>query len=167
MNGHRRILQNRIQVAAVRRGRIQAQEGIRRGQGKQQEAEAHHTQHTQDSRAEPRGQPSRANGHGHCPQGQQENPQQQRAFVSAPQGRHAIEQRQRRVGILGNIEHAEIVRDKRVDQAPDGGAQHHELTRDGWSYRGNPAITPEPWARDAKERLQARQQQGQDESKVA
>ena len=43
------------------------------------------------------------------PQRQQQDPQQQRAFVRAPHGGDPVEQRQRRVGILRDVTHREVV----------------------------------------------------------
>ena len=79
--------------ATVRGGRIEPRERVGSRQRKQQKPEAHHTQHTEDSCGKTRRETGYADGHRNRPAAQEENPQQQRTFVCAPQCGDAVEQR--------------------------------------------------------------------------
>src|SRR5882724_8071010 len=81
VNRQRRILQDRIQVAAVGGGRVQAQEGIGGGEREQQEPEADESEHAQHARREARRQTRGPDGHRYGPGGKQQDPQQERALV--------------------------------------------------------------------------------------
>ena len=96
----------------------QAVERVGREQHEQQEADAdqpHHREHARDHglrqvRAEQR--------HRQRPQGEHQQPQQQRAFVAAPRGGEPVVQRQRRVGVLRDVQHREVVVRERRTPAP-------------------------------------------------
>jgi hypothetical protein len=60
MNGERRILEDGVQIASIRRRWIQTQKWIRGGQREQQKPEAHHAQHTEHAGSEPGWQPGDA-----------------------------------------------------------------------------------------------------------
>ncbi len=86
--------------------------------------------------------------------------------MRAPQRRDAIEKRQRAVGILRDIPDGEIIGHERGDEAPDGSRHHHELPGDRRGHRGHPALAGPHRAHDAEERLQAREQQRENQGKV-
>jgi hypothetical protein len=91
---HARVLQQRVQVAAVQRRRHQALERVGGQQHEQQEADA--TSPSRRARAPPcQRQRAPTAGDRGGPAGEHEDPQQHRAFVAAPGGGHAVGQRQR------------------------------------------------------------------------
>ena len=96
---HARVLQQRVQVAAVGGGRQQALEGVRREQREEQEARADQTHDAEHARDHRLGQLAREQRHGDRPAGKDQRPHQDRAFVVAPHRGDAVVQRQRRVRV--------------------------------------------------------------------
>jgi hypothetical protein len=129
MDGHAGILQQGIQVAAVRRRRQQALEGVRGQQQEQDEADGDQAHHAECIGHGRQGQALAEGGHGNGPQRQDENPEQHRALVPAPDRRHLVEGRQQGVRVLRHIEHGEIVADEGGDQAAEGRAHRQKLRR--------------------------------------
>ena len=118
---HRRVLQQRAQAVAVRHRRDQLvyrqhlervgdevvehqEEGLNRGQHPD-----HPGHHVAMLAAVGEDYDRRVRG-------QQEAPQQQRAFLSAPPRRILVQHGHGAVGMLGNVGEAEIAGDQRVDQ---------------------------------------------------
>ena len=99
-----------------------------------------HAEHAEHARRERAAAGAHARDHRHGPERQHQDPQQHRAFVRAPQRRHAIEQRQRGVGILGHVAHREIVADEGMHQHCDRERDEHELAAGGRRRRGEPAL---------------------------
>ena len=81
--------------------------------------------------------------------------------MRAPQGGDAIEQRQRGVGVLGDVEHREIVSDEGVTRHADGRCHHDELPGHGGRDRRDPAVAAVAGTGNAEKCLQRRQQQRQ------
>ena len=84
MRNHRRVLQQRIQVAAIGRHGKQTLERIRREQHEQQKSDAdrcHHAEHPRDHFV---GKVIAEQGHCHHPNRQHERPEQKRSFVRTP-----------------------------------------------------------------------------------
>jgi hypothetical protein len=54
------------------------------------------------------------------PPGQHQHPQQQRAFVAAPDAGDAVFDGQQRIGVLGHVDHREVVGDESLRQAGEG-----------------------------------------------
>ena len=109
MEHHARILQQRIQVAAVGRRRKQAVERVRREQHEEQEAEAdeaHDAEHARDHLVGQMAAPQRDRDR---PPAEHQHPQQHRAFVRAPGRGEPVVERQLRVGVGRDVQHREVV----------------------------------------------------------
>ncbi len=166
MNRETRILQQRVQVPTIGRCRDESQERIRRRQREQQEADADEPEHSEYTRSEARRQLARAEGDGDRPDAQQENPEQQRAFMRTPHGGHSINHRQRGVRVLRDVEHREVEIHERRDETAERRRDHHELTGDGWRDGSDPTIAAERGTGDAEERLQPCEQQREDQREL-
>jgi len=118
MDCHREILQQWIQIAAIQHRGHLAQKRIGSGNREQQEAETDDAQHPEHARREGLRKARGVSGDGERPEREHADPQQQRAFMRAPQRRHAIEQRQGRIGVLRDIGDREIILDESVYQRP-------------------------------------------------
>ena len=101
------------------------------------------------------------------PQREDPGPQQQRAFVRAPQRGHAIERGQRRVGIAGDVQHREVEGHEGVNQHADGRADQHELPGDRGPHRGHPAQIAAMRARRCRRTPARRQQQREDQRELS
>ncbi len=99
--------------------------GVGGEQREEQEPHRDERHHRQDARHNRQRQVPAVQGHGHLPQRQHQEPQEQRALVPAPHACHPVGQRQLAVGVLGHIQHREVVDDEGRRQA---GIRHH---RDG------------------------------------
>jgi len=86
--------------------------------------------------------------------------------VRAPERRHAIEERQRAVGILRDIGDREVVADEGGHEAQHRGRHHHCLSGDRRAHRAHPALLRPGGARDPEERLQSREQQRENQGKL-
>ncbi len=78
----------------------------------------------------------------------------------------AIEQRQRRIGILGHIAHREVVSTKACTSTPAASARNTNWPRRGRGRRGKPALALERRPCQAEERLRRGQQHRQDQRVV-
>ncbi|MCY1237629.1 hypothetical protein D9M72_503340 [compost metagenome] len=112
MEHHARVLQQRIEVAPGHCRRQQAHEGVGGKQQEQQEARADRAHHAQHACHRGQRQLAAVVRHRQRPQCQHQRPQQHRAFMPAPYRCHAVGQRQRAVGVGGDIAHAEVVGDE-------------------------------------------------------
>jgi hypothetical protein len=136
------ILQQRVQIAPLFGARQQSLEGVRGHQDEQQEAGADQTEHAQHPRDHVHGELLRAHGNRQRPQCQHHYPQQQRAFVSAPDRSDAVFERQQRVRMLRHIKHRKVIVDEGHDQAGEGHRQQQRLRhrrRTGERHPGLPA----------------------------
>jgi hypothetical protein len=124
---HAWILQQRVQVAAVRRRRQQSLEGVGGEQHEAQEADAHQAHHAEDARREILRQAAAEHGNGEHPARQHQYPQQQRALMAAPSRGNAIGGGQLGIGVGGDVHHREIVAVERPRQATEGDGDEDEL----------------------------------------
>jgi len=161
------ILQHRIEIVAVGHRGHQPREGIGRRERKQQEAAADDTEHAQRARGEGGRQMAGVADQGHGPQREHQNPQQHRAFVRAPQRGDTVEQRQRRVGILGHVAHRKVVVDESVHQHADREGDEHELPAGSRGHHCEPAFALECRAGQAEEGLRGRKHQGKNQRVLA
>ena len=166
MDRESRVLQDGIEIASIRRRRIEAHKRIGCDQHEQQKAETDYAQHAEHASRKAMGQPGYANSHRHRPTAQQEDPQQERAFVGAPHRGDAVEERERGVRVLCDVQDREIVGHERSNQTAHGGGEHHELTGHCRCDRSGPAITSQRGACDTEEALQGRQEHGEDQRKM-
>ena len=167
MDDHTGILQQRIQVAAVRRRRQQAIERIGSQQHKQHETDGHQPHHAHHARDQRRRQVAAEYGHRDSPHIEHQHPQQQRAFVRAPRGRKAVKHRQLGVGVGGDVEHREIVLHERPCEARERYRYERELAlRRGTRYR-HPGRIAARRAGDGQHALDQREQQREYQCKLA
>ncbi len=99
------ILQKRVEIVAIFRNIHQAFEGRRRQKNEQQHAKGDEPEHTDDACHHGFRQCLRQQRHRQCPCRQKNDPEQERAFMPAPNRRHAVNHGQFRIGMLGNISH--------------------------------------------------------------
>jgi hypothetical protein len=112
--------------ATVAQGQ-QAVEGIRGEQHEGEEADAEQAHHAEHARHHLVWQAAAEQGHRHAPAGEHQRPQQQRAFVAAPGRGDAVMQRQRGIGVGGDVEDGEIVDDERIGQQRERQRHAQEL----------------------------------------
>ena len=133
MHDQPRVLQQRIQIVAVRRhGGQQAGEGIGGKQRKGQKAHGdgpHHRQHARQHNRRQAAAEARHRGH---PQRQDQHPQQQRALVVAPQRGELVDGRQQAVAVGRHHCHRKIVAHKGAGQTgKTDRAEHADPQRQG------------------------------------
>ena len=104
------ILQQRIQVVPVRRRPAAgARTDSTCSSMNSEEADADDAQHAEHAAAKRPRAATAAGGDGERPDREHQDPQQQRAFVPAPRRGEPVEQRQRRVRVLRDVQDREVV----------------------------------------------------------
>ena len=109
VKNHTRVLQQRIEVSAVRGHGEKTLEGVGRGERKKQEAhadQAHDRKHARQNRQGQMRTEARHSGH---PARQHQQPKQKRPLMPTPHRGYAELQRQGGIGIGCDIEHRKIV----------------------------------------------------------
>ena len=167
MHRERGVLQERVEVGAVRRRRVRRRNGLEVASVNSRNPKLTTPSTPSTRAANRRGSRAEPNATATVHSAEHQDPQQQRALVRAPQRRHPVEQRQRRVGILRDIDDREIVADEGGDQAARRQRHHHELPGKRRYHRTDPALAPEHRTHDAEERLQRREQQREDQGELA
>ena len=161
------ILQQRVEIAPFCSGRQQAVEGVGGNQNEGQQADADQSQHRQHPRHHDFGQLARSQRYGGGPTGQHQHPQQQGTLVAAPYGGEAIEGRQLRVGMLGDIVHRKIVDEKALRQADEGDGDQQELRLRRRPRQGDPLRLSALGADQRQHALDDGNDKGEDEGKVS
>ncbi len=87
--------------------------------------------------------------------------------MRAPNAGNQVQNRQRGVGILGDVGHGKIVYQRAVSQAAVGNGHEQPLPVSGWPGDSYPAGNATERADDGKEAQHQRQAQGEDEGEVA
>ena len=126
MDDETRVLQQRVEIAAVGGRRKESFKGVGAGERKQQKAsgdQPHHTQHAERKSVREFAAQQR---NGEYPSPQHQHPQQQRALVASPNCGQLIVQRQAGIGMAGDIQHREIVIPKSITQRPIRQQQQHK-----------------------------------------
>jgi len=124
------VLQERVQVAALGGAGQQALEGVGGDQDEQQETEGDQSQRTEDTRNHGIRQLPREMRDTERPPAQHQYPQQQRAFMAAPDAGNPVFDGQQRIGVLGDIDDRKVVGDKSLRQAGEG-KRHQQGQRIG------------------------------------
>ena len=163
MHDQAEILQQRIQVIAVRQRRHMAFERVAGEGGEADEADGDHTQRSQRTRHEALGQLVAERGQRHGPQAQGQHPQQQRAFVGAPHSADAVALGQLQVGILRHVGDRKILGDEAPGQHDVGTHDEYELTISGRSSDPHQRRIIQLGADQRHHRLHCGQQQCQDQ----
>ena len=139
MKGERRVLQDRIEAAAVGGRRVHAQERIRRQQDEQQEGDGDRRLHGEHVGLEGQRQVAAEGGDGGAEQRQDHHPQHHRAFVVPPHAGDAIEQRLGRVRVGDDVGDGEVGRHVGVRQRQEGKSDEAELAERGGIGHGHHA----------------------------
>ena len=164
---HARVLQQRVEVAALGGHREQPVERVGGDQHEQQEADGDEAHHAEHARHHLVGQVLARQRHGDRPPGEHEHPQQHRALVRAPGGRDPVGSRQLRVRVRRDVDDREVVDVERPrEAAPREGDEQELALRDGTSQRhpGGDALVR---AHERQRGEHHRQQQREDEGEVA
>src|SRR6202007_2498939 len=77
-----------------------------------------------------------------------------------------VEQRERGVGVLCNVRDGEVIADKGGDQTAHRSGDHHKLSGNSRCDRGYPSIPAQCRACNPEERLQQRQQHGENQGEM-
>ena len=112
MGDHRRILQKRIQIAAVRWDGKQSFERVRSQQHEKQKSDTDRCHHAENPRDHLVGKVIAEQRHRNHPNRQHKSPEQQRSFVRTPSCRQPILQRKLRIGIRCHVQHGKVVVDE-------------------------------------------------------
>ncbi|MPN04570.1 hypothetical protein SDC9_151811 [bioreactor metagenome] len=161
------VLQQRIKVAAFGGCGQQAFEGVGGEQDEEQEAETDQAERAEDAGDHGFRQLARQHGDQEGPPGEHQDPQQQRAFVSAPDAGDAVLDGQQRVGVLGDVDHREIVGDEGLGQAGEGEGDQQRHGRGGRAGEGDPGQAVGVGA-DQRQRAEEQcDQRGKDEGEMA
>ena len=126
MDHHARILQQRIEVAAFGAAGNRRSNGFEvasRNSRKPNESSPITARMRADHLV---GQVAAEGGDRERPERQHQQPEQDRAFVAAPDGGDAVVQRQRAVRVGGDVEHREVVVDEAERQADEGERDQRE-----------------------------------------
>jgi hypothetical protein len=161
------VLQQRIEIAPIRRGGQQALERIGREQHEHQETDGDEPHHAEHARHHVLRQIAAEHGDRDHPQRQEQHPQQQRTLVAAPDARELVDIRQRRVRIGGDVLHRKVVVQKRPRQAGERERDKNELALRGRARDGNPAGIVLPHADQRQSRQHDRDAQRHDEREMA
>ena len=122
MQHHAGILQQGVEVLALRSRRDQACKRVGEKQQEQQQAHADPSQHREHARHEGRRQVSAAPGHRQGPAREHELPQQHGAFMTTPERCQLVGHGQVAMGIGRHIQHREVSAPEAPEQA--GRRQH-------------------------------------------
>jgi hypothetical protein len=161
------ILQLRIQVLAVGRGRQQAAEGVGGEQDEGQKAHADQPHHAQDAGTRRLVQVAREERHRHAPAAQNQGPQQDGALMPAPYAGNTVRQGQGRVGMLHHIQHGKIIAHEGMGQAGEGHRHEQALPARRRAGKGHPVAIATRRADERQHALGQRQHQGQHQGKLA
>ncbi len=108
MDGEAEILQHRVEIAALDRRRIEPDERIGRRQDEQEEGGADGALHGQHIGSQRRRKVGAEDGDQRAEEGQDQHPEQHRAFVIAPGSGDLVDQRLQRMRVLPDARHREI-----------------------------------------------------------
>ncbi len=162
------VLQQRVEVAAIRRGlRQQAVEGVGGHDQEQQEADADDPHHAQHAGQHVLRQLPGEDRNGEGPAAEDQRPEQQGALVGAPHGAELVIPGQRAVGVAGDIGDGEVVVHERPGQAAEGERQEGELPPGGRLRQAHPLAIAAPGADQRQARLHDGHAQRQDQRQVA
>ena len=166
MDDQARVLEQRVEVAPFRRAGQQALERAGGEQDEEQETEGDQPERAEDAGDHDFRQLARQQGDGEGPPGQHQHPQQQRALVAAPDAGDAVLDGEQRVGVLGDVDHREIVGDEGLRQAGEGEGDEQRQRRGGRAGDGDPGETVAVGAEQRQGAEHQRHQRGEDEGEM-
>ena len=167
MEGEAGVLEDRVELGPVGRRRVEAGEGVGGEQHEGEEAEGDGGLDGQRPRLEPGRQIVAEGGHGRAVDGEDGDPEQERAFVISPEPGDPVDEGLGRVGVSGDHRDREIRDDEGLHQGAEGDQDAEELGHGrGFGERHEPAVI----ARRAQHRqghLQERDDEGESEREMA
>jgi len=167
MEGEAGILQERVQVAAVRGRGMHPEKRVGREQDEGQEADANQPLDPEHPRLQGRRQVLPEPGDHRSEQRQDQNPEQHRALVVAPDARHLVEQRLRRMAVLDDVEDRKVRRHIGVHQGQKGEEDQAELSARRGAAGGHQPRMARRRPPERQGRLQDRDQQRQHQGEMA
>ena len=151
MEDHPRVLQERVEVRAVHRGREKAQERIRGRNNEEEEPEGDERKRPKNARKDFFRELARGEGHGGHPPAERRHPEENGALVRAPDRRQLVVPGQQQIGVSRNVDEREVARHERIGKRADGDrCADGESDRRG-SARAHPAPDVERGARDRQD----------------
>ena len=167
MEGEAGILQQRVEPVAVGRHRDEPEKRVGGEQDEGQECDADPTLDRQHPGAQARRQVGPEDRHHGAEQGQDQHPEHHRTLVIAPNAGYLVEQRFRRMGILGDVLDREIGHHIEVRKAGKGDGEEGELPdRRHRPDRHEPRVIA-PGAPKRQRALGDRQRQGEQQGVMA
>ena len=167
MDGEADVLEHRIEVAAFERRGIEAQERVRCRQDEEVEGGGDPGLHREYGRLEAGGDVVAEQRDQGAEQGEDEHPQQHRAFVVPPGAGELVDQRHRRVRVLEHVADREIGADVARDERREGKRDEAELNdRHGLGDRHQRGVAGAR-ADERHRRLDERQRQRQHQRVMA
>ncbi len=167
MQNHARVLQQRVQVAAVGRWRVQSHERVGREQQIGQKKEGQKAQDAHHTGMQVGGQLAALPGHCNGPARKQKRPQQKRTLMRAPGGRDAVLERQVARRVVGHVHDGEVVDHERPRQCQKADQHAQQLPNGCAACHGHPARVVTPGTSQAEEALEQGQLKGNDQGRVA
>ena len=167
MEHHARVLQQRIEVAALGDRGQQALEGVRGEQHEGVEADADQAHHAENARHHGLRQGAREHAHRQHPDGHHQHPQQERTFVTAPHPRQSVGERQLGVRMTGDVFDREIVLRKRPGKRGEGDRNEDELALRGGPRQRHQRFIAARRADQRQRALHQRDAQREDQREVA
>ncbi len=138
MQHHGRILQQRVEIAPIEGHRKQAVERIRGKQHEREEADVHQSHHAEHARDHIVRKTTAEHAHRDHPHSEYQRPQQQRAFMPAPDSGDAVLQRQRGIGSGRDKGDREILVDERGGETCESDCDENELSPRGGARDAHP-----------------------------
>ena len=144
VHDHGRVLEQRVQVLAVRRRGDQPVKGAREKKNQEQEPQNNEAFHADEVRHDGRLSPPMEPHGNRAERGQNEDPQQQGAFMAAPDGRDGVKQGELRIRSGGDVVDGKVAREERIDQRGHAHGQEHENEGQGHASGADPVRVVRP-----------------------
>ena len=161
------VLEKGVEVPPDERGGEEAGERVRGEEHEAQEPHRDEAEDAEDPRRDFRRKAPASCRDGQGPAAQDERPEEEGAFVGAPDGRDSIVNGQERVRVRGDVEHREVVRRERPREAREGEEVEHEEPRRRARSDRHPARVAPHRARERRHREDESGEEREDEREVA
>ena len=167
MDGEAEVLQDRIEVTAFDRRRRKPGEGIGRGKDEQEEGGADGALHGEHIGTQGRRQIAAEDGNERAEEGEDEHPQQHRAFVIAPGAGDLVDHRLQRMRIFPHARHREVRIGIGAGQRPERQRRQHEAGQRHRATDGHHALIADPRADQGHRHLHQRQRESQNQREMS
>ena len=161
------VLEDRVQVLALERRRLEAGEGVRGQKDEEQEGGADPALHGEDAGAERARQVRPEAGDERAEEGEDQHPQKHRAFVVAPHAGDLEEQRLRGIAVLVDVLDREVGGHVRRDERAEGDRHEAEADDRRRSRHCDEALVAPADAKQRHARLDEHQRQREHQRVVA